>query len=129
MSIILFSKRGSFEKGERKADSGSLLHAAGSDTGSANANVLAYAMDDCLHAPQIWIPPTPTQIIGVADDVAISRFLAANLTYHCHLCSDGENLKTPRSSYQRFATWKRLGRARQQNINPINERSGSGGEK
>jgi hypothetical protein len=50
--------------------------------------VLSRAIHNGLDAPQIRIPPPPPQVIGVADCVAKTRFLAADFANECHCFSD-----------------------------------------
>jgi hypothetical protein len=66
--------------------SSSLFHSAGTDTGSADANVLVRAIDHGSYPPQIRIPAAPRHIVGVADRITKARLLAAKFTYHCHCC-------------------------------------------
>ena len=65
--------------------SGSLLHAAGTDAGGADADVFVSAVNDSPHASQIWIPAAPADVMGVADLVAVTRFFAAEFTGECHV--------------------------------------------
>ena len=44
------------------------------------------ALHDGPNSPQVWIPATARDVVGVADRVAVLRFFAANLTCECHWC-------------------------------------------
>jgi hypothetical protein len=50
--------------------------------------VLSRAVHKGLDAPQIRIPPPPPQIIGVADCIAKTWFLAADFANECHCFSN-----------------------------------------
>src|SRR5580704_8456371 len=69
----------------RRPASGSLLHAASTDACGADADVLVSAVNDSFHAPQIRIPAAPSDVMGVADLVAVTRFFAAEFTRECHV--------------------------------------------
>jgi len=65
-------------------ESGGLLDAAGADASSADAHALVHAIDHSFHSSKIGIPAPPRHIIRVADVVAETRLLAANIAFHCH---------------------------------------------
>jgi hypothetical protein len=51
--------------------------------------MLFHAFDQRVDTPQIWIPPAPPRIIGVADHISESRRFAAQFTLrhrHSLLC-------------------------------------------
>jgi hypothetical protein len=90
--------------------SSSLFHSAGTDTGSADANVLVRAIDHGSYPPQIRIPAAPRHIVGVADRITKARLLAAKFTYHCHCCfaPDGKvSNDLPRQTLHKSAPIKR----------------------
>jgi hypothetical protein len=58
---------------------GCLRDAAGSNAGSAHANVHAHAIDHCADSLEIWIPAAAAGIVRVADHVPERRSLTANL--------------------------------------------------
>jgi hypothetical protein len=63
---------------------GCFRDSAGPNAGSANANLLARAIDHGADALQIGIPAAAAGIVRVADHVTERRPLAANLASHCH---------------------------------------------
>src|SRR5271155_2175034 len=65
-------------------ESGGLLDAAGADASGADAHALVHAIDHSFHSSKIGIPAPPRHIIRVADVVAETRLLAANIAFHCH---------------------------------------------
>ena len=65
-------------------ESGGLLDAAGADAGGADAHTLVHALNHSFHSPKIGIPPPPRHVIRVADVVAETRLLAADIAFHCH---------------------------------------------
>jgi len=66
---------------------GCLRDAAGSNAGSADTNVLARSIDQCVDSLKIRIPAAAARIVGVADHVAERRTLAANCASLSHDCS------------------------------------------
>ncbi len=70
------------------SSSGGLPDTAGADASGANAYVLSRAVHNGLDAPQIRIPSPPPQVIGVADGVAKTWFLAADFANERHCFSD-----------------------------------------
>src|SRR5262249_15640469 len=75
----------------RKDSSGGLLHPARTQTGGADAEVFAHAVDDGTDAAQVRVPAAPTNIVGVANDVSVARPLAANVASLGHCCSSRKN--------------------------------------
>jgi len=65
-----------------------LNYAAGSNASGANANLFVGASNHRLHAAEIGVPPAPRDIVCVADVIAETRLLAANLTSECHIRSN-----------------------------------------
>ncbi len=65
-------------------ESGGLLDAAGADAGGADAHTLVHALNHSFHSPEIGIPTPPRHVIRVADVVAETRLLAADVAFHCH---------------------------------------------
>jgi hypothetical protein len=63
---------------------GCFRDAAGANAGSADANVLARAIDQGANALKIWIPAAAAGVVRVTDHVAERRPLAANLASHGH---------------------------------------------
>ena len=72
--------------------------AAGADASGTNAQVLVCAIDNSFHTPQIWVPATPSDIMGVADGVAVAGFLTAEFTSERHIYT------TPHSKMLNIAT-------------------------
>ena len=70
--------------------SSSFFYAAGANAGGADANVHPRSVDNSLYAAEIGIPAAPGHVVGVADRVSETWFLAAKFTSECHYCSTPE---------------------------------------
>src|SRR6266851_7512290 len=58
--------------------------AAGPNTGSADTQAHAHAIDHGAYALKIWIPAAAAGVVRVTDHVTERRSLAANLASHSH---------------------------------------------
>src|SRR5271163_2826776 len=84
---------------ESCAGGGGFGDAARTDARSADADLLARAVDNSLHVAQIGIPAAAADVVRVADHVAIAGLLAADFTCECHCLGAPEgNFRFTRSS-------------------------------
>jgi hypothetical protein len=60
---------------------------ARTDARGADFDALACTRNKGADRLEIWVPAAAPSIVGVADDVAEARSLAAVFTLHCHDCS------------------------------------------
>lgn len=67
-------------KGAKARSSGGFLNFAVADTGGANLEMLARAVDQSADGPQVGIPATPTRVVRVGDHVTERGALTAQLT-------------------------------------------------
>jgi len=78
----------------KPAKSGDFLHFAGANTGRANADPAACALNHRAHALEIHVPASLRDVVCVADPAAELGPAPADFTYSRHKCnsSDGKNL-------------------------------------
>ena len=70
--------------GKFKVDSGSFFHAAQTNAGRADANLLARPVYERMNILEIGVPAATPGVVGVADYVTVVWAFAAEITLQCH---------------------------------------------